>query len=60
MYTRTSIINKFKDLLLISEKQYICIMGGYGSGKTHILNLLKEDGTLNPDTTYTIDTDLSL
>ncbi len=51
MFIRTSYIDTFRELLLTGEKQYIFLVGGYESGKSYILNALREDGSLNHEAT---------
>ena len=55
MFIRTSSIDKFRELLLTGEKQYIFLVGEYESGKSYILHALREDGSLNPATTVWLD-----
>lgn len=55
MFQRNTYIDKFKEILLTSEKQYIVLVGDYGVGKTHLLNTLKEDGTLSDSETLFLD-----
>lgn len=51
MFQRNTYIDKLKEILLTSEKQYIALVGDYGVGKTHLLNVLKEDETLSESET---------
>lgn len=57
MFIRNTYIDKFKEILLTSEKQFIVLVGWYAAGKTHLLESLRDDGTLDENTTLFIDTD---
>jgi len=55
MFQRNTYIDKFKEILLTSEKQFITLVGDYGVGKTYLLNALKEDGTFTESDTLFLD-----
>jgi energy-coupling factor transporter ATP-binding protein EcfA2 len=60
MFTRNTLINRFKELLLTSEKQYIVISGKYGTGKSRLIASLREDGAFPEETSIILDTEMSL
>ncbi len=55
MFTRNTLIDSFRQLLITSEKQYIMLVWPSGSGKSHLLNTLRHDEGLSDETTLWID-----
>lgn len=55
MFQRNTYIDKFKEILLTSEKQYIALVGDYRVGKSYLLEALKEDGTLEASESLFLD-----
>lgn len=60
MFTRNTLINKFKELLLTSDKQHVVLCGKFGIGKSRLIKILREDGTFREETTVYYESDENL